>query len=113
MMPMVFCASLPPWPREISDAAPNCSHWNVGSTVRGLARTNNQETASTSSSARKNPNRGDRPTKAPVVSSPGHTIELTRVLTPRAPTNPPMSACELLDGIPAHHVMRFQEMDPP
>src|SRR5438067_13050148 len=29
-----------------------------------------------------------------------------------APTTPPMSACEELDGIPKYHVMRFQAIAP-
>lgn len=29
-----------------------------------------------------------------------------------APSNPPISACELLDGIPSAHVIKFQMMAP-
>jgi hypothetical protein len=29
-----------------------------------------------------------------------------------APSRPPIKACELLDGIPAHHVMRFHDIAP-
>src|SRR5580698_9609598 len=108
----VFCASLPPWPSEISDAAPNCSHSNVGSTVRGLARLNAHDTVSTRSNARKKPNSGESTMKAPVVKSPGHTIELSPALATPAPTSPPISACELLEGMPYHQVTRFQEMAP-
>src|SRR4029450_7089033 len=37
MMPMVFCASLPPWPSEYSDAETNCSTRNRGPTPKGDA----------------------------------------------------------------------------
>src|SRR5579862_2033136 len=112
MMPMVFCASLPPWPSEIAEAAANCSHWKVLSTARGLARTKAQETANTKNSAKKKPSSGDNTMKTLVVSKPGHTIEARPALVTPAPTRPPISACELDDGMPPHQVMRFQEMAP-
>ncbi len=34
----------------------------------------------------------------------------TPALVRPAPTNPPISACELLDGMPAHRVMRFKRI---
>src|SRR5258708_2511124 len=83
MMPMVFCASLPPCPSEMSDAAANCSHWKTPSTARGLASTKVHDMASTSSKARKKPNVGDNTMKAPVVSTPDHTIEaMPALVTP-------------------------------
>src|SRR5580704_7522088 len=112
MMPMVFCASLPPWPSEIAEAAANCSHWKTPSTVRGLARTKAQDTASTKNNARRKPSKGDSTMKTLVVSRPGHTIEARPALVTPAPTSPPISACELDDGMPAHQVMRFHEMAP-
>ena len=46
----------------------------------------------------------------PVVSRPGQMTALTPALVRPAPTNPPISACELLDGMPAHRVMRFKRI---
>ena len=43
---------------------------------------------------------------------PGHTIALIPAFAVPAPTKPPISACELDDGIAAHQVMRFQEIAP-
>ena len=50
--------------------------------------------------------------KAPVVISPGHTIEATPALVTPAPTRPPISACELDDGMLPHQVIKSQKMAP-
>ncbi len=50
--------------------------------------------------------------KAPVVISPGQTIEARPALVTPAPTRPPISACELDEGMPPHQVARFQAMAP-
>jgi hypothetical protein len=76
MMPMVFWASLPPWPSEMRDAAANWSDWKTGSTVRGLARTKTHETPSIKARARKKPKSGESTMNAPVVSRPVQTIAL-------------------------------------
>ena len=55
---------------------------------------------------------GDSTMAALVVSSPFQTIASPPALITPAPTSPPISACELLEGIPAHHVIRFQEIAP-
>src|SRR6202012_4029888 len=59
MMPMVFCASLPPWPSEYSDAEANCRTRNGRSTANGVERTEAQDTIATSTSASRNPISGD------------------------------------------------------
>ena len=112
MMPMVFCASLPPWPSEMREAAPNCSQRNVPSVLRGLARTNAHDTLSTSSKASRNPKVGDSTMAAAVVSRPGHTIAAMPALLTPAPTKPPIKACELDDGMPARQVVSCQHMAP-
>jgi len=43
---------------------------------------------------------------------PAHTTALVPALLIPAPTSPPIRACELLDGMPAHQVMRFQVIAP-
>jgi hypothetical protein len=47
-----------------------------------------------------------------VLSTPPHTIEARSALAIPAPKRPPIRAWELLDGMPAHQVIRFQEIAP-
>src|SRR5438045_172122 len=85
---------------------------NVPSTARGVARTNSHDTASTSINARKNPVIGDSTIAEVVLSNPAHTIDPVPALDRPAPTRPPISACDELDGMPAHQVITFQEIAP-
>src|SRR4051812_42815903 len=112
MIPIVFCASLPPCPREYIDAETNWSQRKVASTAPGVARTKAQETASTRSRARQKPAKGDRKIAAAVFPNPVQTTALRPALAVPAPTIPPISACELEDGMPAHQVIRFQAIAP-
>src|SRR3954470_24125937 len=73
MMPMVFCASLPPWPSEYSDAETNCRMRNARSTANGVERTEAQETMTTSTSASRNPTSGDSTMATNVFDNPLHT----------------------------------------
>src|SRR6476660_4944117 len=112
MMPMVFCASLPPWPSEYKDAEPNCKMRKRRSTAYGVLPTNAQDTAKTRTSASKNPTAGEMIIAAVVLSTPPHTVEARPALAIPAPKRPPIRAWELLDGMPAHQVIRFQEIAP-
>src|SRR3954470_21255816 len=112
MIPMVFCASLPPCPSEYRAAEMNCSVRKVLSTANGVARTNVQETIRTRTSARKNPVTDESTIAAVVFVRPDHTMAPLPALAKPAPTKPPISACELLDGIPAHQVITFQAIAP-
>src|SRR5882757_1232298 len=112
MMPMVFCASLPPWPSEYSDAETNCRMRNARSTAKGVERTDSHDTIATSTSASKNPTSGDSTMASNVLDKPLHTAAESPALAMPAPTSPPISACELLDGIPKPQVTRFQTMAP-
>src|SRR5690242_9353190 len=47
-----------------------------------------------------------------VFINPAHTGAAPPAFMTPAPTRPPISACELLDGMPAHHVIRFQAIAP-
>src|SRR3954464_7293038 len=85
---------------------------NQLSTEAGSARTKIQDTASTRNSARKNPVMGESTIAAAVLLRPPHTTALVPALVMPAPTSPPINACELLDGMPAHHVIRFHEIAP-
>src|SRR5882757_3831618 len=104
MMPMVFCASLPPWPSEYSDAETNCRIRKARSTANGVERTDAQDTIATSTSASKNPTSGDSTMASNVLDKPLHTAADIPAFAMPAPTSPPISACELLDGIPKPQV---------
>src|SRR5437762_14271048 len=84
----------------------------VLSTAEGLERTNTHETVSTSSSARKKPSKGENTMAAAVMPRPLHTIEPSPALVIAAPASPPINAWELLEGMPSHHVIKFQQMAP-
>src|ERR1700709_2177856 len=73
MMPMVFCASLPPCPNEYSDAAANCRMRNARSTANGVERTDSHDTIATSTSANKNPTTGESTIASSVLDRPLHT----------------------------------------
>src|SRR6266705_5292101 len=108
MMPIVFCAALPPWPSEYSDAETNCRIRKARSTANGVERTDAHETIATSTIASKNPTSGDSTMASSVFDNPLQTAtEIPPVAIP-PPTSPPISACELEDGIDNAHVIRFQ-----
>src|SRR5712691_5638515 len=73
---------------------------------------NSHEQTRTSSIARTKPVSGESTMAAVVLARPPQTMALTPTLATPAPTSPPMSACELLDGIPSAQVMMFQAMAP-
>src|SRR5260370_1195061 len=112
MMPMVFCASLPPWPSEYSDAEANCRIRKARSTANGVERTDAQDTIATSTSASKNPTSGESTIAANVFDSPLQTAAEIPALAIPAPTSPPIKACALEDRIPHPHVIRFQTISP-
>src|SRR5690349_10420307 len=112
MMPIVFCASLPPWPSEIIDADTNCRVRKLRSTVYGAVRTKIQETASMRISARPKPMSGESTTAMPVFPTPLHTTAPSPALATPDPTRPPIRACELLEGMPASQVMTSQAIAP-
>src|SRR4029079_11597609 len=49
---------------------------------------------------------------AVVLMTPCQTMALKPALASPAPMRPPIRACELLEGMPAHHVTRFQAIAP-
>src|ERR1700730_9632772 len=112
MMPMVFCASLPPWPSEYSEAETNCRIRKARSTANGVERTDAHETIATSASASKNPTSGDSTIASNVFDNPLQTAAESPALAIPPPTSPPIKACELLDGMPNPQVIRFQTMAP-
>src|SRR5476651_344799 len=108
MIPMVFCASLPPCPSEYSDAETNCRMRNARSTAYGVERTDAHDTIATSTSASKNPTTGDNTIASRVFDNPLQTAAESPALAIPPPTRPPIKACELEDGIPNAQVIRFQ-----
>src|SRR6201999_866686 len=101
MMPMVFCASLPPWPSEYSDAEANCRIRKARSTANGVERTEAHDTIATSTSASRNPTNGDNTMASKVLVRPLQTAADNPALAIPPPTSPPIKACELEDGIPS------------
>src|ERR1700754_3610793 len=112
MMPIVFCASLPPWPSEYSEAEPNCRMRNARSTANGVDRTDAQDTMATSTSASRNPTSGGRTMASSAFDRPLQTAAEIPALATPPPSSPPISACELLEGMPAIQVIRFQTIAP-
>src|SRR5512132_2963376 len=112
MMPMVFWASLPPWPRLKAAAETSWRRRNSPSTLAGVDRWKIHWLASMSVNPRASPSSGDNKMNRAVFS------RLAAFSTPRpalaipAPANPPMMACEEEVGRPSHQVVRFQEMAP-
>src|SRR3984885_3543850 len=112
MMPMVFCASLPPWPSEYSDAEANCRIRNARSTANGVERTEAQDTIATNTSASRNPISGDSTMASKALVRPLQTAAEIPAFAMPPPTSPPISACELDEGIPNRQVIRFQTIAP-
>src|SRR5258708_2390824 len=112
MMPMVFCASLPPCPSEYSEADANCRILNARSTANGVERTEAHDTIATSTSASRKPTSGDSTIASRVFERPLQTAAEIPALAMPPPTRPPISACELDDGIPNPQVIRFQTIAP-
>src|SRR3954465_12573744 len=112
MIPIVFWASLPPWPSEYSEAETNCRLRNVLATAYGVKRTKTHDTISTSTSASTNPVNGESTMAAAVLLTPLHTMELQPILAQPAPISPPINACELLDGMPRSQVSTFHTIAP-
>src|SRR3954454_22478 len=112
MMPMVFCASLPPWPSEYSEAEANCRMRKARSTAKGVERTEAQETIATSTIASRKPTSGDSTMAITVLDNPLQTTAERPALATPAPNKPPINACDEDDGMPSAHVTRFQTMAP-
>src|SRR5215218_1733591 len=112
MMPMVFWASLPPWPRLNAAADNSCSRRNRPSTLAGLDRRKIHRLASMSRNPRAMPNSGDSGMNKMVFSRLLASRTPKPPLATPAPANPPIRACDEEVGSPSHQVRRFQEMAP-
>ncbi len=82
------------------------------STAYGVKRTKSHDTTSISSKASKLPSPGDKKIAAAVLVTPDHTTASTPAFAMPAPTSPPISACELDDGMPSRCVKICQTIAP-
>src|SRR5215813_2385499 len=82
------------------------------STANGVERAESHVTMPTSTSASKKPTIGDNTMASNVFDKPLHTAAEIPALATPAPTRPPISACELDEGMPRPQVIRFQTMAP-
>src|ERR1035437_7522847 len=135
MTPMVFCASLLPCAQPMYPADTNCSLPNTPLTLRGFMRPAMPYSNVIRIKPTISPRMGEltigmttlynNPPHA-CSGSPGfgcdqisavHTLRPASAGDPRAapsgaPHNPPINACEELDGRPNHQVTRFQMVAP-
>ena len=112
MIPMVFCASLPPWPRLKAAAETSWNRRNRWSTRRGAVRLKTHISASISTNAKNMPSSGEITMKMTVLEKLAALTTLQPALVMPAPTTPPISACDDEVGRPSHQVVRFQAMAP-
>ena len=90
----------------------NCRRWKVRSTANGVRRKRSHDKASTRTSASRKPVNGEATMAAVVGTRPFQTMTPSPALATPAPTRPPISACELLEGIPRFQVIRFHRIAP-
>src|SRR5215213_2674234 len=112
MMPMVFWASLPPWPRLKAAADSSCRRRNRPSTLAGLDRWKIHRLASMSRNPSAIPNSGDSGMNRMVFSRLPRSSAPKPALAIPAPANPPMRACDEEVGSPSHQVRKFQATAP-
>src|SRR5215204_5625547 len=112
MTPMVFWASLPPWPRLNAAADNSCRRRNRPSTLAGVDRWKTHRLDSMSRNPRAMPNSGDSGMNRIVFSRLPRSSAPKPALATPAPANPPMRACDEEVGSPSHQVRKFQAMAP-
>src|SRR5213594_3515018 len=95
MIPIVFWASLVPWPRLYAAAETSCSRRKSQSTRPGWASLKIHTVASIIA----------KPTVSPITDP-------NPAFATAAPANPPINACDELVGNPQYHVIRSQTMAP-
>ncbi len=112
MMPMVFWASLAPWPRLKSAAETSCRRRNQRSTGPGAARRQTHSTVTMSRAPSAKPISGARTMNRAILSSPGRTRAPNPPLATPAPTRAPTRACETLIGRPTQVHNQVQTIAP-
>src|SRR5690349_10541235 len=106
MIPIVFCASLVPWPRLYPAADSSWRRRNTRSTVAGVARCTTWSAMIISDAPSTNPISGDSTMKIATLMSPAGTRTPTPPFAAPAPASPAMSACDELLGSPYRHVIQ-------
>src|SRR5829696_2667355 len=112
MIPMVFWASLPPWPRLKAAAETSWRRRNRLSTLAGVDFRNSHRLASMSRNPRVIPISGDSAMNRMVFSRLAAFRTLNPALATPAPAKPPIRACEEEVGSPSHQVKKFQATAP-
>src|SRR5919109_1353988 len=112
MIPIVFWASLPPWPRLKAAAETSCRRRNSRSTFAGVTRRKIHRLASINRKPSSMPSSGDSAMNRMVFCRlPAFSTPKPALATP-APAKPPMRACDEEVGSPSHQVVKFQAMAP-
>src|SRR5690348_15537977 len=110
MTPMVFCASLLPWLKDMKLADRIWSQRKPLLSGLGAMRRNSHSSASMMPKPISSPSTGEVTSAPNAVSTVGHLTALGPMDTSAAPMTPPISACDELLGSPYTHVRRFQAM---
>src|SRR5688572_5976673 len=112
MMPIVFCASLPPWPRLYAAAETSWSRRNHRSTRPGEKLRKIHSVATISTNPSDIPSNGARTMKMSVFVQPEAMMAPQPALATAAPAYPPIKACDELVGNPKYQVTRSQTIAP-
>src|SRR5881397_2121054 len=112
MIPIVFWASLVPWPRLYAAAETSCSRRKSQSTRPGWVSLKIHTVASIIAKPTVSPITGASTMKTPILIRPAPMSDPNPALATAAPANPPINACDELVGNPQYHVIRSQTMAP-
>src|SRR5512133_273303 len=113
MTPMTFCASFEPWEKAIAHADTSCILRDDSITAWYRIRRATQMIPIISARATTNPITGESTRGNRTLSTNLRHLNAPHpACTTTAPASAPINACEELDGIPYHHVIRFQMLAP-
>src|SRR5690242_6062248 len=112
MTPMVFCASLPPCAKLNIAAETNCTRPNQRDVLLGSIDCVTRLIIHINNNPIVIPNNGDNKMAIITLLKPVNSKTCNPPFARAAPTNPPIKACEELDGNPKYQVPRFQMMAP-
>src|SRR5881397_2337593 len=112
MMPMVFCASLVPWPRLNSAAESSCKRRKYLSTRDGAVPRKIHCIVVMKNTPSSIPMTGERTMNNSVFVQPARMITRQPAFATALPAYPPISACDELVGNPNNHVTIFQAIAP-